>query len=283
VSTAAERWREDLDAWAIPQALIDAAPESPFGFPAELFRHRAAGAPSSRADSPSTLRALDALPSAGTVMDVGSGGGNMSLPLAGRASHLTAVDGQADMLATFAEAARAAGVEASTILGRWPDVAGDAPTADVVTCGHVAYNVADLGPFVSALHAHAGRRVVMELTDRHPLAWMNDLWFTFHGLTRPDRPKDADAVDVIHDLGFAVEREARSKPHTAADGGFERREDAIALVRRRLCLPANRDDEVAEALGERLLERGGLWSAGPSEQTVVTLWWDRPPRTPPED
>ena len=102
--TAAERWREDLEAWAIPQALIDAAPESPYGFPAELFRRRAAGAASSRADSPSTLRALDALPAGGTVVDVGSGGGSMSLPLAGRASLLTAVDGQADMLAAFTEA-----------------------------------------------------------------------------------------------------------------------------------------------------------------------------------
>ena len=200
MSTAAERWREELEAWAIPRALIDAAPESPYGFPAELFRRRAAGAASSRADSPSTLRALDALSSGGTVVDVGSGGGSMSLPLAVRASHLTAVDGQADMLAAFAEAARTAGVGASTILGRWPDVAGEAPAADVVTCGHVAYNVADLGPFVSALDAHAGRRVVMELTDRHPLAWMNDLWFTFHGVMRPDGPTDADAIDVIRDL-----------------------------------------------------------------------------------
>ena len=279
MSTAAERWREELEAWAIPRALIDAAPESPYGFPAELFRRRAAGAASSRADSPSTLRALDALSSGGTVVDVGSGGGSMSLPLAVRASHLTAIDGQADMLAAFAEAARTAGVGASTILGLWPDVAGEAPTADVVTCGHVAYNVADLGPFVTALDAHARRRVVMELTDRHPLAWMNDLWFTFHGIMRPDGPTDADAIDVIRDLGLAVGREARTKPHTAADGGFERREDAIALVRRRLCLPTDRDDEITEALGERLRERAGLWSAGPDEQTVVTLWWD----TQPED
>ncbi|MGH2539120.1 MAG: hypothetical protein ACRDGK_01205, partial [Actinomycetota bacterium] len=60
----------------------------------------------------------------------------------------------------------------------------------------------------------------------------------------------------------------------AAGGGFERRDDAVAMVRRRLCLPPERDVEVAEALGSRLSERHGLWRAGPGDQPVVTLWWD---------
>jgi hypothetical protein len=29
-----------------------------------------------------------------------------------------------------------------------------------------------------------------------------------------------------------------------------------------------------EALGARLVEHDGLWSAGPNEQPIVTLWWD---------
>ena len=61
----------------------------------------------------------------------------------------------------------------------------------------------------------------------------------------------------------------------AGSGGFERRDDAIALVRRRLCLKADRDGEIAESLGDRLKQRNGLWSAGPAEQRLVTLWWDR--------
>ncbi|MGZ8611251.1 MAG: hypothetical protein ACXWX0_03130, partial [Actinomycetota bacterium] len=57
-------------------------------------------------------------------------------------------------------------------------------------------------------------------------------------------------------------------------GGFERREDAIALVRRRLCLPSDRDRDIADALGEHLVERDGRWSAGPSNQTITTMWWN---------
>jgi hypothetical protein len=57
-------------------------------------------------------------------------------------------------------------------------------------------------------------------------------------------------------------------------GGFERREDAVGLIRRRLCLTPDRDGEIAEALGHRLAQHDGLWSAGPEAQRLVTLWWD---------
>ncbi len=47
--------------------------------------------------------------------------------------------------------------------------------------------------------------------------------------------------------------------------------DAVALIRRRLCLDASRDDELVEALGTRLGERDGLWSAGPADQRLATI------------
>ena len=46
-------------------------------------------------------------------------------------------------------------------------------------------------------------------------------------------------------------------PGGLGSGGFARREDAIHSVRKRLCLPADRDPEIAEALGGRLRERRG--------------------------
>jgi precorrin-6B methylase 2 len=271
MNEAEERWATALAAWAIPQALIDAAPESPWGFPSELFRSRGASA-RARADTPTVQRAREALPPGGTVLDVGAGGGAMSLPLAGRASRLAAVDGQADMLDAFAEGAAAAGVEATTVLGPWPDVAEVTPTADVVVCGHVVYNVPDLGPFVEALDGHAGRRVVIELTQRHPLWWMNDLWMTFHGLERPEAPTDEDAAAVIRDRGHLVTRETQVR--TRESGGFVRREDCVAMVRRRLCLGPEQDQPLIAALGDRLHEQDGLWSAGALERSISTLWWD---------
>jgi hypothetical protein len=208
------------------------------------------------------------------VLDVGAGGGATSLPLAARAGLITGVDSQEDMLAGFLGAVGNAGTKGEAVTGTWPSIEAEAPVADVVVCGHVAYNVADLVPFVRALHAHARRRVVIELTAGHPLSWMNDLWQRFHGVRRPERPSADDAVALLQEIGITPNREERTETDEVAGGGFGRREDAIALVRRRLCLGAERDEDVAVALGERLRERGGLWTAGPPQQTVVTLWWD---------
>jgi SAM-dependent methyltransferase len=267
--SALDRWREQLAAWAIPARILEAAPESPYGFPVAPFRTR--GERSSRgAATPTTLAALEALPDGGRVLDVGCGGGATSLPLAGRAGVVVGVDAQEDMLEGFLENARAAGVAAEAVHGRWPDAAPRVRPVDVAVAGHVLYNVGALEPFVRALTTTARRRVVIEITERHPLHWMNDLWLRFHGVQRPEGPDADNAVAALGELELepVVERwTAAPRP-----GGFERREDAVALTRRRLCLDPARDAELEEALGERLTEVDGLWSAGlAGGQGLVTI------------
>ncbi len=270
----AQQWREAMQAWALPESILLAAPESPWGFPIEPFRSRVELAKPGDL-SYSNRRALEALPPGGTVLDVGVGTGAASLPLHPRCGRITGVDSSPALLAEFRRQARRVGVNVRTVGGSWPAVARRAPVADVVVCNHVAYNVADLAPFAMALTEHARHRVVMEMTIRHPTAWMADLWLRFHGLERPTRPDARDAVSLLRGLGLPVRRHAAFQSRGA--GGFERREDAVAWIRRRLCLDAGRDDEVAEALGARLVNEDGLWSARPPAEPVVTIWWDAEP------
>ncbi|HEX3426627.1 MAG TPA: class I SAM-dependent methyltransferase [Acidimicrobiales bacterium] len=255
---AAAFWAESLAAWAIPKEILDAAPAEPWRFPRALFRW----SPGSAAQTPSGRRALEALPQGGLVLDVGVGGGRASLPLAPSAREIVGVDQSRELLATFEEAAKAAGVAHRAVLGRWPDVADQAPAADVVVCHHVFYNVADLAPFAQRLTDHAKRRVVVELTAEHPTANLTPAWRALHGLERPTRPTAADAVAVLEEVGLNVEAEAwqRWGPDEERD-----RAEVVAFARRRLCVGPERDSEIDELLGPD--------DESPSRR-VVTLWWD---------
>ena len=266
---AAEKWAQALAAWAIPPAILTAAPESPWGFPTELFERRADAVPAE--PTPSTQRALEALPRGGAVLDVGCGAGAASLPLAARANHLIGIDPSAEMLRAFRTRVEAAGKAVTTMEGPWPAVAQQTPVADVVVCHHVAYNVPELAPFVLRLTDHARARVVVELTAQHPMSVLNDLWLRFHGLTRPTTPTADDAVAVLREVGLAPERVDWQAPSLGWVSPFTRRADLVAWVRRRLCLPPERDGEIEAALGARILERDG--SVGLPPRPVVTLWW----------
>ena len=266
---ALARWRERLEDWAIPEEILAAAPESPWGCPVGLFRSRARRA-GSRPATPSNREAARSLPPGGSVLDVGAGGGAASLPLAGVAGRLVAVDESADMVAAFLAAAAAAGVPASGVEGRWPEVAGRVAPAEVVVCHHVLYNVADLAPFADALTGHARRRGVAELTDRPPLVGLASLWRRFHGLERPSGPGADDAVAALEALGLPV---ARQDWESQDRFGFDDFDELVAFTRRRLCLPAERDPEVAATLleeGTRQVD--GVWVSG-QPRRVATLSW----------
>jgi SAM-dependent methyltransferase len=260
--TAAERWSSALARWAIPKEILDAAPESPWGFPPGLFAHQEAG---SREPTPSHRRAIEALPEEGEVLDVGVGGGAASLSLAPVARSITGVDQDPEMLASFAEAATAARVGHREVVGSWPAVAGQVPVADVVVCRNVLYNIGDLPPFARALTDHARRRVVVELTQLHPIHDLNPLWQHFHGITFPDEPSADDSLSVVREMGLRASIERWERP---ASMGQADRPAMVAFVRRRLCLPAEREAEVDRLLGPQ-------WSMQP--RRVATIWWDAGP------
>jgi SAM-dependent methyltransferase len=234
-----------------------------------LFRSRARRA-GSRPATPSNREAARSLPAGGSVLDVGAGGGAASLPLAGAAGRLVGVDESADMVAAFLAAAEAAGVPAEGVQGRWPEVAGPGRPADVVVCHHVLYNVADLAPFADALTTHARRRVVVELTERHPLVALGPLWRRFHDLERPPARAPTTPWPPCSPWAWRwTARTGRARTGSASTTSTS----WWPSPGRRLCLPARRDPEVAAAL----LEEGthqvdGIWVSG-QPRRVATLSW----------
>jgi SAM-dependent methyltransferase len=214
-------------------------------------------------------RAHEAIAGRGTVLDVGCGAGTASLPL-GQA--IIGVDISERMLAELRHKAEQAGLSVTTIQGRWPDVAAQAPVADVVVCHHVVYNVPDLAEFAVALDRHASRRVVIELSASHPTAPLNPLWKALHGLTRPTRPTADDAIAVLREAGIDANRELGPRPPRPEYDDFD---ELIAVTRRRLCLTPDRDGDLRiELLRLGVDPRHPRDLPGPDRDTVVTLWWD---------
>jgi SAM-dependent methyltransferase len=257
---ALHRWDNALQDWAIPPEILAAAPVPPYGFGVGLFDRLADEA--MRKDTPSRRRAREALPEMdATVLDVGCGGGAASLSLAPRLGKVIGVDQQENMLVAFAARAERLGIAHEEVQGRWPDVADEAPETDVVVCHHVLYNVAALAPFVQTLTAHARRRVVVEMTGEHPLAWLRPLWRRFWDLDRPTRPTADDALAALHAIGLDAAMERFAEPSPWQDLGDE----LVIFVRIRLCLPPRRDPEIRAALHDLGLPQ--------ERRSLVTLWW----------
>ncbi|HSH60336.1 MAG TPA: methyltransferase domain-containing protein, partial [Acidimicrobiales bacterium] len=211
---------------------------------------------------PSRELAAEALEEGGSVLDVGSGGGAAGLALFPPAGMLVAVDQSEELLRSFAEAADRLAVAHHEVRGTWPEVAAEVDAAEVVVCHHVLYNVADLVAFATALTDHARRRVVVELTARHPQVELNHLWQSLHGLDRPSGPTAADARAVLVEAGLDVHAEEWEQPSLWS--GVDRREP-VAFARRRLCVCPERDPGIEALLAP---------DHGRPLRRTVTLWWE---------
>ena len=227
----AGRWADLLGGWGLPQAILDQAPESPWGHEPRRFAVDEA----LDRDTTSARWARDVLPMVGgTVVDVGCGGGRSSLTLVPPASELIGVDRSGAMLDEFVQAAAMAGVARRTVHGSWPEVAGSTPVGDVVVCHHVLYDVPDVIPFVVALTEHAQLAVVVEIPTRHPMSALAPAFRHFWDLERPDGPTHHDLVAVLDELGLQPEFTTSPRPALAT---FAADPDMLVPTVRRRALP----------------------------------------------
>jgi SAM-dependent methyltransferase len=241
--TAAGAWTAAIGRWALPERVVAAADESPWRLDVARFAVDDTLDPGGT----SAKWAREVLPPiGGTVLDVGCGGGRAALALVPPATELIGVDRVGAMLDEFVAAASRVGVARRTFHGDWPDVAAITPAADVAICHHVLYDVADIVPFVIALTARARLGVVVEVPIRHPMSAWAEAYEHFWALERPSGPTHVDLVSVLRELGLDPEYTVGPRRPRSRFGADPH--NLVPVARRRLCLPVDRDDELADWL-----------------------------------
>jgi 2-polyprenyl-3-methyl-5-hydroxy-6-metoxy-1,4-benzoquinol methylase len=272
-TVAREAWRVALEAWAIPQRLIDAVGVDPHRWQPEFWERMRQVENARLADTP-TFKLVDSLSRGGSVLDVGAGTGRLAIPLAAKGHRVTAVERDPAVAQALAGEALRSGVRLTQVVGAWPLVAGNTGVHDVVLSTQVVYDVPGIGGFVEAMHDRARRAVVVEMTPRHPWSALSRYFRSLHDLARPSRPTVEDFIDVVVEVTKVIPQQERWV--TPSGLRFADMQELLTFYRRRLLVPPLRSMEAAALLEPDIRHTEDGWLVlGPAERDVVTLWWQK--------
>lgn len=269
--TAADRWRQQLQAWALPPDLLASAPQSPYGWPKKTWKDRAKRALDQEL-SPTGDLVHRLAGNRGSVLDIGAGSGRSSLPLVREGHRVTMVEPDPTMLETLTELTVAHPV--AIVAGRWPEVADQVESHTVAMSTHVVYDVPELVPFLKAMDRKAESAVVIEMFPEHPWSSLREAYRHFHQLDRPEGPTVDDLLEVVRELGHAPLVERWIRP---SDIVYETVEELVAASARRLVLPPTRWAELAEYVKPQIVGIPGNYRVGPDEREIFTVWWTTAP------
>jgi SAM-dependent methyltransferase len=263
--SAADRWRSALEAWALPDELLEAVSESPYGWVPRLWKRRsAASATEERGPTLARVRNLAGRPPA-DVLDVGAGRGRASLPLVAEGYRLVAVEKDPGMADGLEEEASGLGVR--IVRGRWPEAGPEVGTVDVAMCANVVYDVPELVPFLSEMIGRARRGVVVELTETHPWSSLTPWYRALHGLERPAGPTVDDFSAVVEEMTGTEPSVSRwERPGSLWFTGWDEIEEYYG---RRLLLPVERRHELRDLLP--VVVRDGRYVVGDEERRMATV------------
>lgn len=123
-----------------------------------------------------------------TWLDLGAGGGRYALALALQLRRLYAIEPSEGMRRVLHDSMKAFDVLNVDVFDeRWPGPS-KAPVADVGFMSHVCYDIADIGPFLDQLEAHARKSCIAVLFERAPISDFAPLWLPVHGERRAILP-----------------------------------------------------------------------------------------------
>lgn len=134
------------------------------------------------------------------LIDVGGGGGRCSLPIALRCREVINIEPSPEACAVFRESAAKSGIaNARCIQTRWP-VSG--VEGDITLVVNVTYYMRNIVPFIEALEAASGRRVMIVVNSWTALYQYADLFKVAHGEEMEQWPNFPELLPVLWEMGI---------------------------------------------------------------------------------
>jgi len=204
-----------------------------------------------------------------TVLDVGAGTGRWTIPLAGIARRVTAVEPAAAMRDILQEKAVSARLDNIEIVPATWEEASVKPH-DIVVCAHAMYSSPDLAGFVRKVAANARRRCYLALRLLPVDGIMSELSRAIYGYSH-DSPDFTIAYNTLYAMGIyanvLVEDSSYHWESPDIDGALSRAKGHLNLGS-----SGEYDELIREVLVRRLKPASGgyIW---PDGMRGALVWW----------
>ncbi len=209
-----------------------------------------------------------------TWLDIGSGGGRYSLPLALLARRVLAVEPSPSMLAVLRQGMLEHGLDNIDIYeGHWP-LERECPPADVALMAHVGYDIEGFPAFLDAAEAAVSGRCLAIMRCSSATAAGHLLWHEIHGEPRIAYPMLEELVTLLFARGVVPEVTLTQR----GTWGYDTRAELLEAARRQLWLrPGSaKDRRLVRLIEERSTERDHQWALDwSSMQDGIVAWTPR--------
>ena len=209
-----------------------------------------------------------------TVLDIGSGPGILSVPLAKTVKHVTALDPSSAMLRCLENNAQREGLENITLINkRWEDVdiGKDMEAHDIVIASH-SLTMLDLKGALIKMN-EASDKAVYLIAGAGKQAWdYLELWPKLYGEPYVPGPDYIFIVNILYQMGIYANMEIWTndsrQPVSSLDDAVQERLEYFEAS-----LPGA-EQVIREHLSRTLVEENGVLMARRKTKTAM-IWWQK--------
>ncbi|KAF1077230.1 class I SAM-dependent methyltransferase [Methanogenium sp. MK-MG] len=210
------------------------------------------------------------------VLDVGAGPGAITIPIARRVSHVTAVEPSEGMFAVLKENLRDEEIEnADCIQKRWEDVdvAKDLSGPYNLVFASFSLDVHDMKAAITKM-CEASSQYVYIYWFAGEASWekmAKDLWPKLHGTAYEVSPKSDIIFSILYQMGIYPHVEHFVYEHIYR---FSTEEEAIEYFRPRHLVTTEEQEELLREYIMQSLEHDGDTVTVPGHSHRMKIWWD---------